>query len=513
MKKLLLTLSLAAVCAVASAKIQMPDIFGDNMVLQRGKPVKVWGTSDASAKVDVAFGKQTVSTKADENGNWSVSLKPMKAAKTPRELNVSENGKLDKSFKNVLVGEVWILGGQSNMEYPIKGWNPPNPDAENVKARANYPLMREISVSGFSRDKEMKNIKSPSKGWRETTPENVLKYSAVGFNFSELLMKDLDVPVAMIYTPLGGSQMCAWIPASDIKKLEFLAQNYERFQKEVQNYDYKKAVEAHKAAVEKYHADKKAGKKVPSRPPFAPLADTPRRWQDSPCGLYNARIAPIGGFTARGVLWYQGESDSWTAAEHFEDIFKIMVNSWRNLWKDQSLWFLQVQLTSFETKTHWGQVRQAQFAATKSLKNCGIVNIIDLGDKTDIHPLNKKDVGKRLENLAMRKVYKKRGLPNYNTFFYKCKFEKNKATLSLDKSCAKERINSRGELRGVEVKVGDAWRAAKNVRLVGNKLIVSDTDSIDGVRYLWKNWANDDICLFNSSSIPVFPFVFENTKK
>lgn len=506
MKKSILLFCVIAASLPAFAEIKMPAIFGDNMVLQRGKPACIWGKSDAKSKIEVQFGSNKAHAKADKDGNWKLYLKPMKADKNAKQLKVFENGKEEKSFNNVLVGEVWVLSGQSNMEYPVSGWNPKNPDAENVKKRANYPLMRSIKLVGCSARGPQSDVISTSKGWRVTTPECVLSYSAVGFNFAEIIMKDIDVPVAIIDTSLGGSKMCAWIPSEYMNKDEYLAPQYKNFLKALEAYDYKKALETYNADMKKYTENVKAGKKL--RRPRQPLPDSPYSQQATFSGLYNARISPIGGYTARGVLWYQGESDSNIKAEQFASQFEKIVDSWRALWKDKSLWFLQVQLTSFETSANWPEARKGQFDAAKSIKNCGIVNIIDLGDKKDIHPLNKKDVGKRLANLALRKVYKKKA-PNFNTSYASCKFDGSKATLKLDRECSNEKVSLEGEMRGIEVKVDGKWVAPKSAKLQGNKLVVSADSKIEGVRYLWKNWANDDVCLFNSSKVPVFPFIFE----
>ena len=502
-----------------NAEIWMPSFFNTNMVLQREKPVKIWGTSGAKSKIEVTFNGQKKSATADSDGNWVVFLDPMGAVSTPQTMRVLENGKesdpkCDVRFNNVLVGEVWLLSGQSNMEWSVANTT----DFANVKARANYPLMREMKVVGYTTNPQ-KNIESASKTiladksttpWRVTSPQNVGAYSGVGFYFAELLMKELKVPVGIINTSLGGSSIRAWIAEDQMESVPFLKKDLEKFKVSMKSYDYDKAVEKYESDLKKYQEQKAAGKNP--RHPRKPSPITNRTAQSTPSCLYNARIAPLAGYTIRGILWYQGESDSGgESLSSFEDQMKVMISHWRKIWNDDSLGFYQVMLTSFQPGTSWPATRLAQCNVARNVPNCHIVNILDIGESKDIHPRNKTDVGKRLWLSAQRNTYGNSKINDNEVALDNVKFDGDCAVLSLSEKNAGRKLVCKGEPRGFEVKVGGKWKKAPFAEIDAGKVVIhtDDNSKIEGVRYLWNAWVGDDVCLWLEDDMPLFPIMVE----
>ena len=492
------------------AEIKLPKIFSDNMLLQREIPAKIWGTADANAKVDVEFAGQKKSATADDDGSWSVSLDPLKADKTPREIKISENGKPAKQVKNVLVGEVWILGGQSNMQWNVEN----STDASKAKARAKYPALRYFSQN--TRLLSKTPLKDTESGaWKETTPETVGGYSAVGFYFGEQLMKDLDVPVGLVFAALGGSKMIAWIPEDKVRDAEYTKADFENFLKNNAGYSYDKAVakwkENHAKWVEDAKAAKAVGKK-PARGPVAPNKVSYYPEQRTPVYLYNAVVAHLAGFAARGVLWYQGESDSGgDCLKNFNEQFDLVAKSWREKFGNDDLAFVCVQLASFKHPNDWALTRWKQYLASKSTPKVYMANIIDCGEELDIHPKDKTTVGARLENIARAEIYGVKGLHPYGPIFKTVKYTPDSATVLFDLDGRK--LVGKGDPRGFELKIDGEWKPAK-AELAGNAVKLSPTDSdknkkIGGVRYLWKSWAQPDVWLFNQDGLPALSFISE----
>ena len=502
--KLLKLCSIAVIIASPLfAEIKMPTIFSNDMLLQREMPVKIWGKADAGAKVDVEFAGQKKSTKADAKGNWSLHLDKMSANKNPQQMKISENGKLCKTIKNILVGEVWIAGGQSNMEWRLFQ----SSDAITAMDRAKYPMMRY-----FHQPIKMgrtPQFDSPEKShWIVADGKNMAMTSAVGFYFAEKVMKDLDVPVAILYASRGGSKMSCWLPreyhAKQASYKEYLA-NFEKDETGYTEEVYKKRFADHAQLLKDVQAKKRPRPtdwfyKTPPNP-VSP-------WHDfrTPTYLYNAMVAPIAGYTIRGTIWYQGESDTLEEeVDFFAEKLSVLVDSWRDKFENKDMAFLWVQLTGYSTKRDWATGRWQQLKARDMIKNSGIVNIIDCGEEKEIHPRNKTTVGLRLADLALKDVYGK-DVNAYAPEFKSIKYEGDTAIITLE--TYGRSLKTKGYARGFEVKVNNVWINA-NASLKDGKLIVKSPECSDitGVRYLWKNWATPDVWLYNEDGLPAFSFI------
>lgn len=521
------TLKFAFVALVAvsaaplSAAIKMPSIFSDNMLLQRGKKVKIWGTSDPRATVEVEFANQKKSAMADADGKWVVWLSPMKASANPRDLKVYENGEEAAKIKNVVVGELWILGGQSNMHFTLKG----SDDAHVAIPRANYPNLRYFRMS-LGAMAEAPQSDFPGGKWELTSPENVGTQSAVGFYFGEKLLKDLGVPVGLINTSMGGTLMACWTPEEYIDRVPYLKDYYSNYLKAskeyVKNGGYAKKQETYKKNLAEYEAAcKKAEAEKKPKPPYdwnklsVPLDYTPYRNHEVPIRHWNAKVAPMAGIAARGVVWYQGEQESGygagnpKAVEAFGDLYENMVGAWREKWGDKKLWFLCAELPSFGGGKLWAQVRDKQISASKKLKFSEIANTIDLGDKKDVHPRDKTLVGVRLAKIAEKEVYGKKSVAAIAPIFKSAEFSEGGALVKFKKFDGK--LSGIGDPRGFELKIGGKWvEGSPEIR--GGEVFVKSPEGAgkpEGVRYLWKPWARPDVWLYSTADLPAFPFEFE----
>ncbi len=511
MKKIAISL-LSILATSAFAEIWMPRIFNDNMVLQAGMPNKIWGPADANGKVLVQIAGKKITVKANDKGEWVVKTAKLKKSLKPVSFTVSENGKEQKNFKNVLVGEVWILGGQSNMQWSMNKTT----DFEAAKARIN-PNIRIFSQPSSTMAKTPMAELHEKAIWNVADEKSVPPASAVGYYFAEMLAKELKTPVGLVETPLGGSSMIAWI-AKDKLTTEFLSKELEKFEKLQSTYDYEKAKSAHKAKLAKL--DKEAKAKKWSKQQLAdrkkavnrtmPNPVSPWRPHDTPSYLWNAKVAPLAGFTAKGILWYQGESDAGkNRYKNFSQTFTVLIKSWREAWGVKNMPFYFFQLPSYETKSFWSSVRVSQQSVANKMKGVYMVPIVDSGEEKDIHPRDKTFVCKRLFALAMNKTYRKSAYKCDHAQLMGVKYSGQKAIAKFSKKLV---VN--GDLRGFEVLVDTKWIAPTSLRVSGDSVEVVADANIKGVRYLWKSWAKPDACLFTAfSNFPVSTFTSANKAK
>ncbi len=514
MKKIILLL--VGLTTVAYAKIDMPSLFSDNMILQRDMPVKIWGKADKNAKINVSFASQNKTTTADNNGNWSLFLDKLDKSAQPREMQISENGKIQKNFRNVLVGEVWILGGQSNMAYycnemPLEYRKHHYENADNMKNVRQFTMNPAIiaETPQFHCTKGAK--------WIDANKKNFNKFSAIGYFFAEKISRELDVPVGLIYTPRGATSMMCWLPVEACYKAQSTKKRWEKFLKAKANFTdekYQERLDKYNKYVADYKRKVAEAKRLNKPKPkyywykhVKPLRFTPYVATDTPVYFWNAKIAPIATMATRGVLWYQGCSDAHKGAyEHFADQFELLISTWRNEWKNQQLPFVFVQLASYGERetSNFQDVRISQMKVAQKLKNCFITTAVDLGEFNNIHPKYKDVLAYRMADVALRDVYKTKTGTVYGAICKNVKYNANNAEISFDTDGSD--IIQKGELRGFEVLENGKWRKPTSVKLRDNKLFITSQNDIDGVRYLHKNWAQPDVCLYSKNNLPLFPF-------
>ena len=496
--RIIIILVLAS-AGVAVADIRLPAIIGDNMVLQQGGKVSIWGWAEPGEEVTVGVSWRSMkfAVKADKDGKWSFRLNPPKGD-GPFEMTFT--GKNSITIKNILAGEVWVCSGQSNMQMSVQS----SASAEQEIAEANYPKIRLFSVTRKVADKPQPDCEG---SWTECSPKTVPDFSAVAYFFGRELHKQLKVPVGLIHTSWGGTPAESWTRREVLESDADFAPILKRYDDAVTNYpqakkEYEQKLAEWKQAVEKAKAE---GTNPPGRPgePFGP------GHYQSPSGLYNAMIAPLIPYGIQGAIWYQGESNAGRAYQ-YRKLFPAMIENWRKDWGVGKFSFLFVQLANFmKTKpepdeSSWAELREAQ-SMTLSLPMTGMAVIIDIGDADDIHPKNKQDVGKRLALWALAQQYGKKLV--YSGPIYKSmKIDGSSIILSFDHVGGGLVAKSEEQLKGFAIAGADRKFVWADAKIKGNTVVVS-SDKVPepaAVRYAW---ADNPVCnLYNKEDLPASPF-------
>ena len=474
------------------ADVTVPALLADHMVVQRGLPVHVWGMAAPQEAVSVTFRGETKSCIADDDGRWSVYLSPGEAG-GPFQMNIKASDAI--TLSDILVGDVWVASGQSNMELTMK-WVT-NADAEI--AAAQYPKIRIFTVKHKPADYPLENV--DSKGWAACTPETVADSSAVAYFFARHLQQKLGVPVGLVESFWGGTAAESWtslhalsadaalmpVFAARAKTLDTQATTVLRLQREEREFQQ---------AVEQAKAEGKPRPWPNWHPDFAAWA---------PAALYNGMIAPLTPFAIRGVIWYQGEANaSPDRAFLYAHLFQTMIRDWRNQWGEGDFPFLFVQIANWNTEPGelWPEVRDAQRQAL-ALKNTGMAVTIDIGDPVDIHPKNKQDVGLRLA-LAARAIAFGEKLEWSGPLYRQVTHEEHALRVWFDHAGG---LMAKGaEVTGFEVAGADGKYSPAEAKIGGESVIVSSSavPTPVSVRYGWA--ANPTCNLFNKEGLPASPF-------
>ncbi|MEZ6130846.1 MAG: sialate O-acetylesterase [Planctomycetaceae bacterium] len=487
MKKLIVLAAVLMLHTNADAALKLPNIFGDHMVVQQKAPVKVWGMTSPGQKVTAELGGKSASTTADDKGHFALAI-PELTAGGPHTLTITADE--SKTFNDVMVGEVWICSGQSNMQWSVNAAN----DADLERLAAKHPNLRMINFPQIG-------VQEPiwthdDRQWQVCTPETVGGFSAVGYFFGRQLEETLDVPVGMINNAWGGSACEAWINRDVLSSHEQFAPLMDRW----------KQIEANYEAL--------AAKADPSEDEKKALANMKRQMGGNarPGNIYNGVLRSHLGYTIKGAIWYQGESNA-SRAYQYRDLFPLMISNWRDEWGQGDFPFYWVQLADFRDEkpdpvdSDWAELREAQTMTMSRLTNTGEAVIIDIGEGKDIHPKNKVDVGRRLARWALAKDY---GINvPYHSPQYKAMEKKgNSIVLSFD------HVDGNG-WRPFDVRnpVGFAiagedkkfvWADAKI--LPDGRVEVSSSDVADpvAVRYGWAD--NPVVNMYDNAGLPLTPF-------
>jgi sialate O-acetylesterase len=482
--------------ALARGDVKLPAIVSDGMVLQRDAAVPIWGWADPDEEITVRIAGATKTTRAAADGKWMVHLDPLPAG-GPHVLEIA--GKDTHAIQDVLVGEVWLGSGQSNMAMGVRLCA----NAETEMAAANYPRIRSFrEESGPS--EEMQSVGTGH--WAVCTPETVGTYSGTLYFFGRELQRALDVPIGLINSSLGGTPIQSWTSEEAQRacpELEpFLALALDRRE----TFDPDEETKLFERRLARWEKDKvraaEKGKKPRGKPPD-PVEGYARRgdlgW------LFNAKIAPLIPYGIRGVLWYQGESNSLPdVAPYYRYQLPLLVKDWRARWGQADLPFAWVQLPNFARhKVDRPTVREAERRAL-SLPRTGMAVTIDVGDPLEIHPANKQDVGGRLALWALGAVYGKEVAISGPLF---TSFETRASEIVLHFAHVDGGLRARdGDLRTFEVRGAEGdWHPA-SARIDGETVIVSSPEIAQPIaaRYAWEN--DPDCNLFNGAGLPASPF-------
>lgn len=387
--------------------LELPNVFSDHMVLQQKQPLPVWGRAEVGSTVTVSFRQQTVQAVADAGGNWMATLAPETASATPATMNVRSGGR-EITFADVLVGEVWLCSGQSNMEWGVR--HALNGDLTELGG--SNPLLRLFLLWRQASTTPLFTTKAQ---WSPSIPERITPFSAVGFHFGRILQPALGIPVGLIGLSYSGTPAIAWTRPSVLDKHPLFVERVAEWEQGMRTYPEDAAQYAAKLAAWKAGKGIPAETKInneqhpdaPKAPPYDP--ESPRR----PGVLAHGMLAPVAPFALRGVIWYQGEGDAGWVPEKYDERLALMVEDWRVWWNIPSLAFGVVQLANFNQPTSepsdgaWPRLRESQRRFVLNDPHAGLAVAIDVGEANDIHPLDKETIGERLARWALADVYHK----------------------------------------------------------------------------------------------------------
>ena len=483
----------AALMTPAHAELNLSSIFSDHMVLQQKQPIRVWGWTAAAQEVTVELAEQSVAARADADGRFELNLEPV-AAGGPYTLTVKADE--TKTFEDVLVGEVWLCAGQSNMSFPVAASN--DPDLESLSA--NFPSVRLISVPQVGTQEPQNDFNGQ---WEKCTPETVKNFSAVGYFFGRQLHQTLGVPVGLIDNAWGGSSCEAWVKRDLLEDDELYGPLMERWKNTEATYNHETAVATYKEKLKEWKANKKGAQ---PRVPRNQLIG-----QHRPANLYNGVLKPILGYTIKGSIWYQGETNAGRAYQ-YRDLFPLMIQSWRDEWNQGDFSFYWVQLADFRaevaepTGSAWAELREAQTMTMSKLPNTGEAVILNLGEAVDIHPKNKQDVAKRLARWALAKDYGV-DLVFQSPLYDSMEVADGKVQVHFESVGGGLDLFDIKEPVGFAIAGSDEKFVEASAKIVDKNTIEVWTDGITepvAVRYAW---ADNPVCnLQSAEGLPVTPF-------
>ncbi len=500
MRKILFAVSTVLLFTFANSvfsEVQLHSLFTDGMVLQRDAEVPVWGWADDGEKVVVEIQNQRKSTET-EDGKWKVSFQNLREG-GPYKLTVQ--GENTVTVSNVMVGEVWVCSGQSNMDWPVAAANNANAEIAN----AAYPNIRFFKVPRTSTGEPQKTVDA---NWEVCSPESVGNKSAVGYYFGRTLQQNLDIPIGLIMSAWGGTPAESWTSDVTLRSHPELHMLVERQEQDLQRY--KEEVQEYRREfnewMENAQAAQLAGENIPS-PPRMPSDSRIRGWRTS--GLYNGMIAPLIPYQIRGAIWYQGESNA-SRAYQYREIFSTMIQDWRKNWNIGNFSFYWVQLANFNAGGNaegaWPELREAQNMALE-LPNTGTAVTIDIGNPNDIHPRNKQEVGRRLALNALARDY---GIElNYSGPMYKSMSTKGQSIrIHFDHVDGGLMFAaSDAKLQGFTIAGEDQQFVEAEAQIEGNTVVVSCPEISEPVamRYAWKD-NPEEANLYNHAGLPASPF-------
>jgi len=515
--------------AVGDPVLEMCWVFDDQMVLQADRAVPVWGQAEPGAEVTVRFGGQEKTAVADADGEWAVRLDPMPVSAEGRELQI-EAPTDSKVFKDVLVGDVWIASGQSNMAQPSAAQST---GGEMYKGWEGNPLLRSFPVAYNSWASEPQTRQFP---W-ETRVTNWFRWkpagggtSAVPFFFGKRLQEETGRPIGLLLVPLGASGAEAWVPmdvlAGDPEFAAFAAQSQVYMDRHAENRaDFRKTVAEWKQRKQEAEA---RGEEFKERRPQTGMnaAFWPRWWAGA---LYNSHIAPLRNMAVKGVIWYQGENNAAghggavKTSEGYQRLMHLLIDTWREQFEQPDLPFYQVQLSMFNWNDFnnrrkrdanqpggWSVIREAQEQVARDVPHSGIAITVDVGDRGDIHPPNKRPMGERLALLALRDVYGKDVIADGPAYAghevengrIRVRFEHTHGGLAV---LPREEVPD-GRLVGFAIAGADRNFVWAEAEIDGETVVVSSEDVPDPVAVRYAYAMYHDVNLGNGAGLPAAPF-------
>ncbi len=510
------------------AELRLPNLFGDHMVLQAGKEVTVWGWGAPEEEVKLTFAGKETAAKVDGKGEWSAQLPALKKSFEGRDLVVSsKSGK--RVLQDVLVGEVWVCGGQSNMEWTLRSTR----DADLEMLSVNHPGIRFIRLPKVARYKPQDDfpVEGPTKSegnWRRCVPEQVENCTAVGYYFARRLRRALNTPVGLIDVSWGGTMAQHWVTQRTLRPIPAMKPHFDKFEKVRKEWidggreeGAKKRYEADVKEWEKKRVEAKAkGEREPRRPNSRAYENPDHKGQ--PGGMMNGMILPIAKVALRGVLFYQGENNSFTVGwKPYPRTCPAVISDWRKVFNSPNLPFCSVQIAgwsnrrsmTYDMNHHASIVREIQFTTWQRTKNTGLIVTYDTNSNGGIHPQRKLPVGERSARWALAEVYKLMGYGNKPIEWRGPVYESMEARDGKITIRFKEGTD-RGLRLDQDVEVG-FYVAGKDKEFHhararvnnGDRTVIVWNDEIKepvAVRYGWSNLPAGG--LMNARELPAYPF-------
>lgn len=508
--------------ALAEARVELPRVFGDGMVVQRDKPVNVWGWGEKGDTITVQFNGQTGQTAVGDNGRWLLTLKPMSVNAKPQELKV-RGGKDSVTFKNVVIGDVWLCSGQSNMEASARG--PVNSDLDMPRAR--HPNLRCLTLPLRSSPKPLDNFPVEERNpfyeelkgvWRVSTPDNTRDFPAVGYHFARLVHEITGVPIGLIDNSWGGSVVETWISRKTLQSIPLAKPLLEEFDAQVARYDYQTVLKGKMANWEKQvEKAREAGRQPPPKP------DVPKTFpyrQSFPGGCFNGLIAPIQKFAIKGVLFYQGINNCVGRQGRpnlYLQTFPALIPDWRRAFNDPDLPFGIIQMTSFGWPTDEDElertllsqasgIREAQTKAHLQHENTGLVCTYDLGH-IQMHSPFKRPIGERAARWALADVYQVEGIEYNLAMLESWKKEGDRIVMTFTRgSYPSSRYGQRVSPRGFVIAGKDRHFYPAEVKAVKPGIYAASSPFVKdpvAVRYAW---GVHPVADFRNRAGPAAPF-------
>jgi sialate O-acetylesterase len=501
---LALVVAVGTAASRAAADVSLPTLLSDHAVLQRGRPIPVWGRADPGEKVIVTLAGKSASAEAGGDGRWRVVLPALEAG-GPFEMTVEGRNRL--VVKDLLVGEVWVCSGQSNMSMTVAQ----SKDAEQEQRDADHPGIRLLTVPLLAATEPQEDF---AGAWAACAPATVPRFSAVAYYFGREVHRQAKVPVGLIHCSWGGTVAEAWTPEEKVAAEPALRPLWDRWQKASKEYDPKEAEAKYRKAHEKWRKeaeeDRRAGRKPPPEPPLPP---DPRRNRDCPGALFRGMVAPLLPFPVRGVAWYQGESNA-ARAYQYRNLFPLLIRSWREAFGDPAMPFYFVQIANFAPggkeapsggDSAWAELREAQAMVLRLLTGTGMAVAIDVGEAGNIHPRNKQEVGRRLALWALHEVH---GLPLEcsGPLYRGMKVEEGRVRIEFGHGDGLRTTDGK-EPAGFAVAGTDRKFFPARARMDGDAVVVwlPGISHPAAVRYAWAD-APEAVNLVNVAGLPASPF-------
>ena len=457
----------------------LPSIFSDNMVLQRGQQVPVWGWADTGREVTVRLGDQQQSMLVPDGGYWRVDFDPIQPG-PPVQLTAGD-GEQSYTCENVVAGDVWLCAGQSNMQFALER----SDGADLAIAQANDDGLRLLRVPPVAVAEPQVHTEAR---WLISEPRTAGGFSAVGYHFGATLRKELDVPIGTIQTALGGSHIECWMSRSSL-------QADPDFKPILDRYDFTRA---HMAVLGQ--AAKAQGKDA--------IFPQPVPAKQMVSGLFNGTLAPVIPYAIRGALWYQGESDPWRSYNYRRQL-PAMIADWRKRWGRGQFPFLVVQLPNYNAgdqgESPWAEMRESQAVAVASVPNAAMTVNIDLGDPNDLHPASKQPIADRLAKVALREIYS-RDVAAYGPIFDSFRVETDSIRVRFKHVEGGLKTRDSQPVKGFVLAGKDQRFICAQATIDGDSVLLHSDQIAEPVaaRYAW---ANNPCCnLYNRADLPAAPF-------